>query len=103
MRANSICSACEVELHQHCITVTTASDPEPVYCHCAATTHTIQLPAWLAELVGGNNRLKQTYTHPRGQMRDVDYDLEPFEQVGPKDKGKGGKYGKPQDDILNKR
>lgn len=92
---NSICSTCNVNRHDLCIYIATEG---AVACSCAAAEHTLYTSVSL------RTGLLVKETHPRAPlngMRKIDYDIEPFEQVGPRDKGKGGKYGKPEDDITH--
>jgi hypothetical protein len=67
-----------------------------VGCFCWQNDHLV-----LERPTSGRDGLLQQHNQygVRGRIREVDYLLEAFEQVGPFDKGKGGKYGKPADDL----
>jgi hypothetical protein len=83
------CSACRVGMHDDCI-----RESAPLAtCGCFDTTHTLYEVGWLK----GGPQVKERVPH--GPTADVDYELEPYLQVGPLDKDKGGKYGKPKDDL----
>jgi len=101
-----VCHTCEVQLHEQCIVfekVRAGELPDNNAtalrgnCFCFDAQHQIGIHPALT------GHFAQRTLPKRGQMREVDYDLEPFEQVGPLDKGKGGKYGKPAADLDDAR
>jgi hypothetical protein len=99
-----VCHTCEVQRHEQCIVFAKFSDPNaPVedlqgHCFCYDAHHQIGIHPELTK-----RNAYRTTPNKSGGTREVDYELEPFEQFGPEDKGKGGKYGKPATDLEDAR
>lgn len=88
-----VCHTCEVQRHEQCIVIL---DPLAT-CSCEEVNHQLAIHP---ELTG---HLAQRSLPKRGEMREIDYELEPFEQFGPYDRKSALKYGKPAEDLEDSR